>query len=231
MQQIIFGLIIFTLSAASTYADDAKSSIAPVLSVIGKATIQVKPTRASLVVIVITSGDRLDTVQINHAERLARAKAVIDTLATSGRLRIDGLSYNLRRARGVTRGNPVDSEPFTASSVFGLELSDPASIGEIATALSRTGVVEVGSASYNVEDDRVAKRLAWVAAVEDAKGQADTIAQAAGVKLLEIIEISDPEVRPATTAYDMPTSSSISVIPPLTIPFYAQITMRWRIGR
>ncbi|MBV8428430.1 MAG: SIMPL domain-containing protein, partial [Hyphomicrobiales bacterium] len=90
---------------------------------------------------------------------------------------------------------------------------------------------EMHTASFHVEDQRVPLDEARRKAVTDARRQAETIADAAGVRLDGILSISDARVAPRQDGYaDLPTRKYLQIVPPVWLHFGASIVITWRIS-
>ena len=95
-----------------------------------------------------------------------------------------------------------------------------------------SGLFEVQRVSFQVEEERSALNQARRAAMLDARDQAEAYADAGGVRLVEVIEISDGAAIPlnATEAADLARSPYVQIVPPAVVAFTASVKVVWRIA-
>ncbi|HSF90928.1 MAG TPA: SIMPL domain-containing protein [Paracoccaceae bacterium] len=89
---------------------------------------------------------------------------------------------------------------YTASSQLMIRLQDIARLGEVLDALGQAGANRIQSINFAISDPGPMQDQARIAAVQDARAKAELYAEAAGVKLGAVLEISESggTVRPVT---------------------------------
>jgi uncharacterized protein YggE len=227
-------LVILSLAAMAASPGAAQEKPAdrqPVLSVRGAGKIEAKPDYARLSVQVVTVGDTLEEAAKAHQEKATRALDVLEQMKADG-VEIEKSSFTLNQDRPPQLPNQTQPPPapkFRAYTSFTLKFRRLDRLNQLVTRLADTGVLEVRSIAYGVDQERQALNNARRAAVADAREQAELYAEAAKVKLVEIVEIDNGEARPADGAADLPMARFVQVIPPSVVTFNSSVTITWRI--
>ncbi len=132
---------------------------------------------------------------------------------------------------GIATAPPTRSEtPFTALTSVTLRTDSIDRLNDIASRLAAPGLFEIGRITFSVNAGRTALNEARRAAVLDAREQARIYAEAADLKLVEIVSITDGEARPPDGYADMPMPRFVQIIPPAKVDFEAAVTITWRIA-
>jgi uncharacterized protein YggE len=228
-------LVILSLAAAlasSGAAQEKSGNRQPVLSVRGVGKIEAKPDYARLSVQAVTVADTLEEAAKAHQERATRALDVLQQMKADG-VEIERSSFALNQDRPplplANQTQPPPPPKFRANTSFTLRFRRLDRLNQLVTRLADTGVLEVRSIGYGVDQERQALNNARRAAVADAREQAELYAEAAKVKLVEIVEIDNGEARPEDGAADLPTPRFVQVIPPSVVTFNSSVTITWRI--
>ncbi|MBV9518980.1 MAG: SIMPL domain-containing protein, partial [Hyphomicrobiales bacterium] len=165
-----------------------------------------------------------------------RVDGLLQTLKSEG-VSIDSSRFDLGEtplsASNASKASaPLPPSSYTATTSYNLRIDKLDSLSEVITKLASSGLVEVHTASFHVEDERVPLDEARRNAVADARRQAETIADAAGVRLDGILSISDARVAPRVDGYaDLPTRKYLQIIPPIWLQYNASIVITWRISQ
>ena len=204
------------------------------LTVRGTASVDQPPDAAAVTVSVVTRGAGLAAAVRSHTGRVAAARAVLDRLAAGG-VSVDAGAFSLGEepapvAPGDRSGQraPVAR----AETRFDLVIHDlgklDAMLGEIAAA----GLFEVESARYTVADVAAATDRARRAAMADARHQAETYAEAGGLRLDAIERISDADAAGIDLPVPAPMlkarAASVGATPPRSLSFTGSVTVTWR---
>ncbi|HEX8664132.1 MAG TPA: SIMPL domain-containing protein [Beijerinckiaceae bacterium] len=201
------------------------------MSVRGVGRIEAKPDYARLSVQVVTVADTLEEAAKAHQERATRALDVLQQMKADG-VEIERSSFTLNQDRPPQLPNqtqPPHPPKFRASTSFTLRFRRLDRLNQLVTRLADTGVLEVRSIAYGVDQERQALNNARRAAVADAREQAELYAEAAKVRLVEIVEIDNGEANPADGQADLPMARFVQVIPPSVVTFNSSVTITWRI--
>ena len=219
----------------------AQSQIPPVpmtrstLTVEGNGQAQAKPDFSRITAAVSAKGASLDAAVAAQQEPLARANALLRDLAAEG-VEIERSTFSLANDRPPYPPRPDTNQgppSFTAATSFALKATRIDRLNAIVAKLAASGVLELRSVSFEVADTHPPLDEARRNAVAEARHKAETLAEAAGVRLDEVVSITDANVTPrvyAAAAETAAAAPSQLVIPPATLTFNASVTMGWRIS-
>lgn len=185
------GSLLLLAAASPAAADDESGRI----RVIGRASQEVAPDFASVEIGVESRGATpaaaLDAASqaakgiVATAKEMGVAEADIGTSAVTLQPRIK----NVRLPDG-TMGEREDG--YTASNRVRVRLAEMGRLGELMRRTLGTGANRIQGISFGLRDPAAADAAVQVAAVKDAKAQAERIAEATGVKLGSVISIDSP---------------------------------------
>lgn len=228
-------ILIALATSVVTGSADAQQPMArgPVLSVRGVGTIEVPPDHAKLSVDVVTNADSLAAAAKAHENRATNAASILRDLVKDG-LEIERASYRLgqrNRQVQVPAGQQPPRPEFQAVTSFVVRSARIGNLGDAISTLAAKGLFEVRSVSFAVDDQRGVLNMARKKAVDDAREQARTYADAAGVSLEGILEITDGEAHAGGEGQaDLPSMRRAQIIPPATVSVYASVTIKWGIS-
>lgn len=185
------GSLLLLAVATPAAADDEPGRI----RVIGRASQEVAPDFASVEIGVESRGATpaaaLDAASqaakgiVAAAKEMGVAEADIGTSAITLQPRIK----NVRLPDG-TMGEREDG--YTASNRVRVRLAEMGRLGELMRRTLDSGANRIQGISFGLRDPAAADAAVQVAAVKDAKAQAERIAEATGVKLGSVISIDSP---------------------------------------
>jgi len=227
------GLFIIGLSLSATYSAFAQPAPSPpheraTITVQGEGKSAAEPDYAAISADVVTTAASLDAAQKTHRERAGKAAAALK--AIDG-LKIESSTFRLDR---VSQPAPAGQKPvteFRAVTSFSLKTKNVAATDEIVTKIAGTGLFEIHNLRFAFDDDAKALDEARRNAVLDARHRAEIYAEAAGVKLGDIVEISDSERRFPMPMKQAGYARDMAVTPPETLDVNASVTMTWRIRK
>jgi uncharacterized protein len=214
--------------AASAQPTD-RTNIAT-LTVNGQGRVDVPPDHARLSVEVVTPGANPEAATSAHRERASRATTRLRDMKNDG-VSIEQSSFSLSEHRNPERPNAPARSEYRAVTTFELKVAPAENADKAITAIAASGLFEVRNLRFGVEDRNPGFDAARRSAVEDARRRAATYAEAAGVKLGEIVSINDADTRHPREA--MLTSTmvrGVQVIPPEALTLNASVTITWRIA-
>ncbi|MBB5760599.1 hypothetical protein HNR01_000194 [Methylorubrum rhodesianum] len=184
-------LLLLSVAAMPVAADDESGRI----RVIGRASQEVAPDFASVEVGVESRGATpaaaLDAASqaakgiVTTAKEMGVADADIGTSAITLQPRIK----NVRQPDG-TMGEREDG--YTASNRVRVRLAEMGKLGELMRRTLDSGANRIQGISFGLRDPAAADAAVQVAAVKDARAQAERIAEATGVKLGTVVSIDSP---------------------------------------
>lgn len=187
----VSALLLLAVAAAPAAADDEPGRI----RVIGRASQEVAPDFASVEIGVESRGATpaaaLDAASqaakgiVATAKEMGVAEADIGTSAITLQPRIK----NIRQSDGT---NAEREDGYLASNRVRVRLAEMGKLGELMRRTLDSGANRIQGISFGLRDPAAAEAAVQVAAVKDAKAQAERIAEATGVKLGTVISIDAP---------------------------------------
>ncbi|MES1155375.1 MAG: SIMPL domain-containing protein, partial [Pseudorhodoplanes sp.] len=165
------------------------------ITVQGEGKSEAPPDYAAISVDLVTAAPSLEAATRAHRERAARAAAAIKSLEANG-LSIESSTFRLDRIiPPVAPGQKSSAPEFRAVTTFSLKSKNIATIDNTVTKLAETGLFEIHGLRFALDENSKAIDDARRNAVRDARHRADVYAEAAGVEIGEIVEITDTAQR------------------------------------
>lgn len=224
--RILSALILSTALAGAALAEDAVRSI----SVTGTGTVEAAPDMATLMIGVTNQG-------ATAAEALAgnskATEAVIARLAASGvdarDMQTSNLSINPNWT-GYDSSTPTISG-YVASNLLTVRVRALDTTGAILDAAVTDGANTLNGLTFGLADPEPAYNEARKEAVADARAKAELLATAAGVKLGEVVAISDAGAMtdPAPMYRDAVAASPVPVVGG-ELGLVANVMVTWQIA-
>jgi hypothetical protein len=223
----VIALAFGSLAAAQT------SPIEPTLTVRGQGQARVAPDHANLTVEVVTKAQTAEAATAAHRDRAQRAANALRDMKTDG-LDIEQSTFRLDETRPPPSpgGTPNRGSPeYRAVTTFELKMTRLDAIDKAVTALASTGLFEVRNMRFGIDEKNAGMAAARKNAVDDALERATTYANAAGVRLGDIVRIDDADLRgPREFAVSAPMARNVQVTPPETLTLAASVAITWRIA-
>ena len=171
----------------------------PNIRVTGRATITVAADRAEVQIGVVTEAGEAQEAARRNAEKLDAALAALRG-ALGGSAQFDTSSYSLQ----PVYERPEPREPptvrgYTATNVLRVHDLAPDEVGRAIDAATAGGANSVRGIEFSLRDETATKSQALRQAAADARSKAETLAEALGVRVVRILEVSEGEadvVRP-----------------------------------
>ena len=227
----IAAALILAMIVGAAYAQTAPMREASI-TVAGEGRANIAPDFAEFFADVVTRAESLEAATRQHTERAAKAVAVLRGMAKHS-VSIESSSFRLEQNRLAPRpaaGQKQSPLEYRAITTFAVKVNQLASLNEAVSSIAAAGLFEVRTIRYGIKDEERAIDDARRAAVKNARRQAEVYADAAGVKLGEILEIFDGLAQNlGSEAALRQATPNVQVSPPATIPFRAAINIKWRI--
>lgn len=225
---LLFGIMV----AGTAAAQERQPDRGPVLTVRGTGKLEAKPDYARLSIQVVTTADTLEEAANAHEDRATRALELLNQLKADG-LELQSSSFSVVQDRPLPsvsdRTQPPAPPKFRAITAFTVRSRNMPGLNALVSRMANSGVLEVRTVTYGVDQERQALNNARRAAVADAREQAELYADAAKVKLIEIADIDNGEAKAADAQYDMPAPRFVQIIPPAVVTFNSAVSITWKI--
>ena len=223
----IVAALIATMLVGAAYAQTTPTRES-FITVAGEGHVNVAPEFAEFFAEVVTRGESLDGATKQHTDRTTKATVVLRALAKYN-VNVERSSFRLEQTR-ATRAEKKQAFDYRAITTFSLKANQLASLNEVISTIAASGLFEVRTVRYGIKDEERAIDDARRAAVKNARRQAEVYAEAAGVKLAEVLEIFDGVGQNLGSEASLRAATpNVQVSPPATIPFRAGINIKWRI--
>jgi uncharacterized protein len=214
-----------TTSAAQT--DTARNPIIPTINATGEGRREVAPDKATIVLGVETRSKTPAAAASANADRMTRIRNAL-TRAGIPEKDISTARYNVHFEQGRTA---ADTQ-YVATNMITVVTQKLDQVGRLIDLGLGAGANNINSLFYDLTDRSSAEAAALADAVADAKRQADVMAQAAGGRLGDLIELGTqaPQYRPymGDVAMRMQASAAPTPVSPGNVSVYANVTARWR---
>ena len=178
---------------AGPYAAQAQSAEAPrQISVSGTGRVDLAPDMATVRIGVTHQDEDAAAALQQTSDAVAAMLARLTELGIAARdVQTAGLSLNpVWRDRPEQQGQPMPWG-FEASNVVSLRLRDIAALGEVLDALVADGANRLDGVSFGLQDPEASMDEARRLAVADASRKATLFAEAAGVALGQVIDLTE----------------------------------------
>lgn len=199
-------LVLFSLVAFGLLAACSPSAVTPEnvrsMSVNGIGTVTIVPDIATINIGVRSESevvtDALDgnTSQANAIARVLKQLGIEDKDIQTSNFNI----YPSERYDPMT--GQVEGRYYVVENTVNVTVRDLSSLGQVLNAVVEAGANSIYGITFNVDDRSAAVAEARELAIQEAKAKAEVIAEAAGVQLGEIINISVYESGMSVPYYD-----------------------------
>jgi uncharacterized protein YggE len=160
----------------------------PKVTVSGMGQVSAAPDRAVVRLGAVAEAEDAKDAQSRLNAVMQKVLASIEKLGVpENAIRTEGLSLSPVYTNPVASGNREPQAPrisgYRAANVVSVQLDDLGRIGPVVDAGITAGANELQGVSFDLKDSLAARNAALTAAVNDARGQAETIARALGMRL------------------------------------------------
>ena len=161
------------------------------LSVTGSGTASAPPDIASVMTGVETFAETAAEALAQNSERMAQILTVLADAGIDAKdVQTRNLSVSARYADRKTRSTH-DIAGYQVRNSVTVRIRDLAALGEVLDAIVRTGANRIDGVSFGFANPADLRREARRKAIADARTAAETYAEAAGVRLGDILSIND----------------------------------------
>ncbi|MAN15938.1 MAG: SIMPL domain-containing protein [Dinoroseobacter sp.] len=223
---LVLGLILAAPVATPALADDPA-----ILTVTGRGEVQADPDMATISLGVVTRDAAAADALSRNSARMAR---IFEVLRGAGIAEADMQTtrFDLAPVWQDAReggGDPAGIEAYRVTNALAVIVRDIDALGEVLDAVAEAGANEFRGISFGLQEPGPLTDEARIAAVEAAQARATLYAEAAGVTLGDVLELSEqtgPEPRPQMM--EMATRSAVPVAEG-ALSLTAQVTITYEI--
>lgn len=171
------------------------------IRVTGRAVVSVEPERAEVQVGVVTEAAEAEEAARQNAEKLDRAlEALRQELGDEAGARFETVGYSLQPVyRRPEPGEMPVPSGYRASNVLRVHELPLDAVGKVIDVATAGGANTIRGVHFDVRDESEAKSHALQMAAREARSKAESLAEALGVRIVRILEVSEGEadvVRP-----------------------------------
>ena len=186
---------------------------------------ETRPDEARLRMGVVSVGPNATAASRLNREKMGRVTAALSGLGVG----LDDLQTQQLTLERIDYGR--ERGQFRASNVLEARLADMTKVGEAVTVVTEAGANVLGGPDLRVSDRETANRSAYANAFKAARSRAEAYAEAAGLKIVRVVNIVDggeygvPSPPPImrTESDSMGAAVQVAPPPPPGAPFNAGI--------
>ncbi|HWN98857.1 MAG TPA: SIMPL domain-containing protein [Blastocatellia bacterium] len=232
-------LIIFAAAAAPAEELAQEPAARPLRSTIrvtGEATVSTNPDQAEINIGVVTQAATGQAAASQNAQKqdavLAELRKMMGAAAD-----IKTISYSLSpNYRYPKEGGQPSITGYTATNIVQVKTGNLTQVGKIIDVVTQSGANTIQSLRFKLKDEQVVRAQALGEAAIKARGKADALASALGLKILRVLQIEEAGVATPmpinTRAYMAEANAAVSTpVEPGTIEVHATITLTVEIAQ
>lgn len=198
------------------------------INAIGEGQREATPDRATIMLGVETHARTPAAAGAANADRMTTIRAALRQ-AGVGEREISTARYSVQVQVGPTQRDTS----YVASNSVTVETRKLDEVGRLIDVGLGAGATSIGSLRYDLTDRTAMSRQALADAVADARRQAEVMAEAAGGRLGELLELgTNPAqympIYAAEVSYRMAASAAPTPVSPGSVTVSATVTGRWR---
>jgi len=226
MNNIKFLLTILVLFAAQAAAQEAAEKLPPFIRTSGEAVVTAKPDRAQIDVGVVTQANTSQAAVEQNAKQLEATLARLRQLLGAN-ADIKTISYTLNPDYRYPReGGEPTITGYTATNIVRVTLDNLAQVGKVIDTATQTGANRIQNLQFTLRNEQAVQAQALREAAIKARGKAEALASALGLKLLRVISVVESG-SPVVPVYDVALAraeKTSTPIEPGTIEIRASVT-------
>jgi len=178
---------------------DENPSLPPTLTVSAEGKIRVPPDKALVRLAVETAGESLETVQEQNRKKMGQILNRLQELGIEEKhMQTSSLNVTPHYPPRPRRQGGAPSLPevpkiigYTVNHSLTVEVHQLDSVGRVVDAALKAGANRFSQITWALKDERPAQLEALKVASQDARGKAKALAEALGVKLDRLLEVTE----------------------------------------
>ena len=233
MHRVIWAVGFSMLSASGALAQQpAEKEPRPVIQVTGEATVTAKPDEARIEIGVVTQAR---TAQAAANQNRQQLDSVLGELhqALGAAADIQTTSYSLQpNYREFKPGGEPAIIGYTATNIVQVKTKKLDEVGKVIDVATQSGANAVRRLEFTLQDEQAIRSQALRKAAIQAKAEADTLADALGLRTVRILSVSEsgPIVRPVVARAMAAQAVVPTPIEPGTIDVHASVSLTVEIS-
>ena len=210
------------------------------LSVVGVGRTSQRPDRAQVSVGVVAEAPTAGAAMELLNRSMENVLSAVKKLELPGQLvTTAGLSLSPQYDYSARRDNqPPRIVGYIAQNTVSVRVDDPEAVGQVIDRATAAGANQVQGVSFQLRDPEAAQREALRAAVGQARAKAEVVAQAMGMRIVEVVQViesgaASPPPGPMLKARGMMMEAAAApgaAIEPGELDIQASLTMIVRLG-
>jgi hypothetical protein len=183
-------MILMIISGISSFSGEGRTSSDNLIYFSGQGKVYTKPDIVFVDFSVVTQGANIDSVQEANTQKMNN---VIEFLKGFGieEKDIKTTNYNLYPQYNYENNRIPQIIGYQINQTLSVKIREIDKAGEILKKVVNTGINQVNSFRFGVEDDEVIKEEARKIAIEDAKQKAEALASEIGIRLGKVVGFSE----------------------------------------
>ena len=189
----IFAILLILIPVIALTRDESSSEkrTTATIRVQGEAQVQAKPDRAQIDIGVMTESQDPQTAASQNAQKSDR---VIQQMRTQlgQNLEIKTIGYSLNPKYDYPKeGGEPKITGYTAVNTLQVQTDELAQAGKIIDAATKAGANQINSLQFILKDEVEVQKEALRVAALKARGKADGLANALGVKIVRVLHVEE----------------------------------------
>jgi hypothetical protein len=228
VRMVFLGMMLLVL--VFPFATAAENNVSKLI-VQGEGKVIAAPDKVTVVLGVETRDSSAAIAASDNAQLMNETIAAL-IAAVIAEKEIQTSSYSLRTAsqdEPVLAGTRQKAPEFLASNLVTVNLNNTTDVGRVLDAAVSAGSNTIQEVSFDLKDSQPQQDLALTMAIEDARRKAEVAAEAAGLNLGKVLEISEGygyvSAKSQSAVFDMATP-----IQPGQMEITASVTMTYEIS-
>jgi hypothetical protein len=228
---LVVAVVAGVASVFAVTGSDDPSNGPTTVTVASTASVGTAPDQAAVTVEVLAE----DEVAADAYEQgQTDTAAVLAAVEAAGVAREDIRTTDVGLDRVVRdRRTPQERTVFVARNRLEITVTDLDSIGAVVSAAVDGGADRIGGVRFEVADEAAARSEAIAAAVRAARGKAETMAQAAGAELGDVVRIDegriDEPVYEQRGSFALGAAADEAIVPPDELDTTVTVSVVWAL--
>jgi uncharacterized protein YggE len=195
----VLTVLLLSLPSVALSQESEKLSRPPSVTASGEAVITAEPDLAEIDIGVVTQSRNAPDAARENSEKLARVMAEVKKLLGKGD-EVKTASYSLNPNYRYPQGGKPEITGYIATNILRIKTGNLTGVGKLIDASMQSGANAINRLAFTLKDEHAAQLQALRVASQKARGKAEEMASALGLKITRILVVTEGEraVRPIT---------------------------------